>query len=342
MSTAANLKNVPPPTDPSRIIALSTAYWGSQVLLTANRLRVFDALANGPQSATALAEQLGLDGRMTALFMNACVGLGLCEKVDGRYLNARVSDVFLRAGSPASMQNSMSFMDDLYATWGDLEHALRSGQPAKAAVTYLGNDEEQTRHFVYSMHDRAMAIGQALPQVVDLTGRQRMLDVGGGPGTFSALLTRRYEGLRSDVLELDGVASVAEEILDDLGVGDRVAMIRGDYHTSDFGSGYDVVLMSGMFHRETAEACKRLIDQARDCLEPGGMLIVNDVFTDEGGTTPEFSALFGITMMLTAADGCVHADANVDAWMNAAGFVDTLRRPFPPPMPHRVVTGIRS
>lgn len=341
MSSAANLKDATPPIDPSRIIALSTAYWGSQVLLTANRLGVFDALAKGAQSATALAERLGLDGRMMSLFMNACVGLGLCEKVDGRYLNARVSDVFLTSRSPASMQNSMSFMDDLYATWGDLEQALRSGEPAKAAVTYLGNDEEQTRHFVYSMHDRAMAIGQALPHVVDLTGRRRMLDVGGGPGTFSALLTRRYEGLRSDVLELDGVANVAEEILDDLGVANRVAMVRGDYHTSDFGSGYDVVLMSGMFHRETEEACKRLIDKARDCLDPGGILIVNDVFTDEGGTAPEFSALFGITMMLTAVDGCVHADADVAAWMNAAGFVDTERQPFPPPMPHRVVTGMR-
>lgn len=342
MSTAPDIKTATPPTDPSKIIALSTAYWGSQALLTANRLGVFDVLASGPLSADALAEQLDLDKRMLSLFMNACVGLGLCEKIDEQYRNARVSDVFLTSGSPASMRNSMSFMDDLYATWGDLEKALRTGEPAKAAITYLGSDEEQTRHFVYSMHDRAMAIGQALPQVLDLTGRRRMLDVGGGPGTFSALLTQRYDGLRSDVLELDGVANIAEEILDELGVGNRVKMVRGDYHTSSFGSGYDVVLMSGMFHRETADACRRLIGKAQDCLEPGGILVVNDVFTDEDGAHPEFSALFGITMMLTAADGGVHADADVAAWMSAAGFVDTERRPFPPPMPHRVVTGIRS
>jgi len=237
------------------------------------------------------------------------------------------------------MQNSMSFMDDLYATWGDLEQSLRSGKPAKAAEVYLGSDVEQTRHFVYSMHDRAMAIGQPLPSVVDLTGRKRMLDVGGGPGTFSALLTKRFDGLKSEVLELDGVATVAEEILADTGASDRVTMIRGDYHTSEFGSGYDVVLMSGMFHRETAENCQRLIEKASDCLEPGGTLIVNDVFTDEGGTTPGFSALFGISMMLTAPDGCVHSDADVVTWMEQAGFTGTERKPFPPPMPHRVITG---
>ncbi len=328
--------------DPSRIIALSTAYWGSQTLITANRLGVFDLLAGGPLASVEVADRLQLEPRMTNLFLNACVGLGLCEKEGDQYSNSRASEVFLVSASPATMGNSMKFMDDIYATWGDLEKSLRSGQPAKTAITYLGEDKEQTRHFVYSMHDRAMAIGQALPAVVDLNGRVRMLDVGGGPGTFSALLTGRFEGLKSEVLELEGVAAVAEEILADTGAADRVTMIRGDYHTSDFGTGYDVVLMSGMFHRETADTCRRLIAKAYDCLEPGGMLIVNDVFTDEDGTTPEFSALFGITMMLTAAHGCVHADADVASWMSDAGFDNVERKPFPPPMPHRVVMGVRE
>ena len=331
-----------PMANPSRIIELSTAYWGSQTLITANRLGIFDVLAGGALTSAEVSERLQLNERMTALFLNACVGVGLCEKEGDRFSNSRASEVFLVSSSPAAMGNSISFMDDIYATWGDLEAALRSGKPAKPAITYLGDDQEQTRHFVYSMHDRAMAIGRALPDVVDLHGKRRMLDVGGGPGTFSALLTGRFEGLKSDVLELEGVATVAEEILADTGATDRVKMIRGDYHTSDFGSGYDVVLMSGMFHRETAASCRQLIAKAHDCLESGGILIVNDVFTDEDGTTPEFSALFGITMMLTAPHGCVHADAEVASWMSNAGFNDVERKPFPPPMPHRVVTGVRS
>ena len=118
-------------------------------------------------------------------------------------------------------------------------------------------------------------------------------------------------------------------------------MLRGDYHSSDFGTGYDVVLMSGMFHRETADNCRRLIGKAYDCLEQGGLLIVSDVFADADGTTPGFSALFGVTMMLTAPDGCVHADADVANWMEDADFGSIDRRPFPPPMPHRVVTGTK-
>lgn len=329
------------PANPAPIMALSTAYWGSRTLLTANRLGLFDALAEGPLSAAEVAARLGLDERMTGLFLNACVGLRLCDRTGERYANTAASACFLTSNGPASLRNSISFMDDLYATWGQLETALRSGAPVKDAAVYLGSDAAQTRHFVYSMHERATAIGRSLPDLVDLRGRRRMLDVGGGPGTFSALLTARYPGLRSDVLELAGVASVAEEILAETGAAQRVTLRRGDYHTTDFGSGYDVVLMCGMFHRESEEGCRRLIGKACECLVPGGLLVVSDVFTDAGGAVPEFAALFGITMMLTATDGGVHADADVAEWMRGAGFVDAGSRPFPPPMPHRVVTGVR-
>jgi predicted O-methyltransferase YrrM len=337
-----NNQGAPAAVDPTPIIELSTAYWGSQTLLTANRLGVFDVLVSGPLASDAVAARLNLDARMTEIFLNACVGLGLCEKTNNEFSNSKAASVFLVSNSPASMSNSMSFMDDIYSTWGDLESALRSGKPAKAAITYLGDDKEQTRHFVYSMHDRAMAIGQALPHLVDLNGRRRMLDVGGGPGTFSALLTGRFDGLKSEVLELDGVATVAEEILAETGAAGRVKMIRGDYHESDFGSGYDVVLMSGMFHRESAVDCGKLIKKAHACLQPGGMVIINDVFADKDRTTPAFCALFGITMMLTAPNGCVHADDDVAAWVTDAGFSEIARKNFPPPMPHRLVTGVRS
>jgi len=66
---------------------------------------------------------------------------------------------------------------------------------------------------------------------------------------------------------------------------------------------------------------------------------VSDVFTDAGGCSPPFAALFGLNMALTAHDGTVHADADVARWMQEAGFTGIVTRALPPPMPHRVVTG---
>ena len=327
--------------DPSSIVRLSTAYWDSQTLLTANRIGVFDFLADGPRTPEEVAAGLQLDPRSTGLFLRACVGLGLLVDEAGRFANAPAVAMFLVKRSPAFMGNAIRYSDQLYATWGRLEDALRSGQPALAAEAYLGDNPVRTRTFVQAMHERAIGVARALVGILDLHGRRSMLDVGGGPGTYSVLLTERFPGLTAEVLELPGVAAVARELVAAAGASDRVTLRDGDYHHSDFGSGKDVVLMSGMFHRESERACRGLIARAAACLESGGLLVVSDVFTDHGGSQPTFAAMFGLNMMLTAPDGGVHSDADVQGWMADSGFRDLRVVPLPPPMPHRVVIGVK-
>ena len=214
--------------------------------------------------------------------------------------------------------------------------SVRTGRPLDEDVP---EEPGYRRRFTWAMHYRTLETAPKIAAQVDLHGATTLLDLGGGPGTYSILLTGRYPGLRADVLELPGVAAVAREIVAAAGANERVALRDGDYHTADFGSGYDAVLMSGMFHRERPASCRRLIEKARAALVPGGLLAVSDVFTDAGGCSPPFAALFGLNMALTAPDGTVHADADVARWMEAAGFGAVGTRALPPPMPHRVVTG---
>lgn len=331
----------PAAADPSRLMELSTAYWGSQVFLTANRIGLFGHLADQEMTAEEVASGLGLDPRGVRLLLDACAGLGLLECEDGGYRNSAACRAFLVPGSPGFMGNAISFSDDLYATWGRLEDSLREGRPMLQAETYLGSDPETTRHFVYGMHDRALGIGRALVHLVDLGGRRRLLDVGGGPGTYAAMFAQRNPDLTARVLELPGVAAVAREILATLPGGDRVTMIDGSYLESEFPGDVDVVLMSGMFHRETPDTCRSLIRKAHASLGPDGLIIVSDVFTDAQRSHPVFAALFGLSMYLTAPDGGVHSDSDVAEWLRGAGFTDVNKIPFPPPMPHRVVTGVK-
>ncbi|HET7157772.1 MAG TPA: methyltransferase dimerization domain-containing protein, partial [Burkholderiales bacterium] len=107
--------------DPSSIVRLSTAYWDSQTLLTANRLRIFDILADGAKSANDVAATLQLDARACGLFLRACVALGLLTESDGLFDNASAAATFLVTRSPAYMGNAIGYSDQLYGTWGGLE-----------------------------------------------------------------------------------------------------------------------------------------------------------------------------------------------------------------------------
>lgn len=336
---AHDAKPARPGLDPGPLMRLSTAYWDAQTLLTANRIRLFDLLADAASPAEAVATALGTAPRPTRLLLKACVGLGLLEEAAGGFRNSPLSNAFLVSGAPGYMGNAIRYSDNLYGAWGALEKALREDAPPMAPQTYLGDDAQVTRDFVYGMHDRALGIGRALVGLVDLDSRRNMLDVGGGPGTYSALFAQRYPQLHSQVMDLPGVVAIAAEIIASLGVADRVTPLAGDYMETPFPDGKDVVMISGVFHRETEATCRRLIARAAASLEPGGLLLVSDVFTDADGAHPAFAALFGLNMMLSAPDGGVHADADVAGWMRDAGFAGVGVRPFPPPMPHRLVIG---
>ncbi len=325
--------------DPGPIMRLSTAYWGAQTLLTANRIGLFEALAEGPMTVEQVATALGRKARPTGLLLRACVALGLLEDGAEGFRNSPLSQAFLVPGRDSYLGNAIRYSDNMYEAWGRLDEALAEDAPPMAPESYLGGDPERTRHFVYGMHNRALGIGRALVHLVDLSGRRQMLDVGGGPGTYSALFIQRHPGLSSKVIDLPGVVELAKEILASLKVADAVTTIPGDYHSTDFPDENDVVLISGVFHRESAETCRDLIRRGRDSLQSGGLLVVSDVFTDRGGTGPAFATLFGLNMLLSATDGGVHSDADVADWMAEAGFGDIEARPFPAPLPHRVVVG---
>lgn len=329
--------------DPSSIVALATANWATMVLLSCNRLRIFEMLSEGPRTAEELARQCGTDPRPTAMLLNAAVAHRLATRDDdGRYDNSAVTNAFLVAGRPAYLGDALKYSQDLYSVWGQLSESVLSGAPPMSPETILGTDVERTRNFVLGMHNRALGIASSLVRELDLTGRRRLLDVGGGPATYSMLLVKSTPSLRATVLDLPPVVEIAQEIIAESGCADRIETVGGDYRVADFGEGHDVILMSGMLHREPPESCRELLAKAFAALEPGGLVVVSDVFFDsDSHDSPAFATLFALTMFLTSEHGGAHAVTEMSDWMAAAGFGELEVSPLPPPMPHTIIIGTK-
>ncbi len=331
-----------PGPNPGLIHQLALAYRSSSVFFTASDLDLFSHIAGGVRTAAGLAERCGVAPEPLRLVLETCADVGLLARDGDGFRNTPTAETFLVKGGRAYLGDSLKYARDLYPAWGALPDLVTSGRPPMPPATILGDDKARTRAFVMAMHQRAKGIGSVLPQNVSLAGRRRLIDIGGGPGTYAVELCRQTPGLTATVLDRPGVLLVARELVDAAGFADRVTLMPGDYLETSFGTGFDAALLSGMMHRETAANVNLLLRKTVDALVPGGQIMVSDVFFDDDRkNTPPFTTSFALNMMLTSDHGSAHAKTEMARWMEANGFRDISMSEMPRPNPHTLILGIK-
>ncbi|HXG25159.1 MAG TPA: methyltransferase [Chthonomonadales bacterium] len=329
--------------DPTPIFQLATGYWASAALLGANEIGLFGALADGAKTARQIAEALGSDLRATEMLLNACAGLDLVLKQGDAYALTPVADAFLVPGRPSYLGSALRWAQDQYTAWGELPTSVRNGRPAVDPGRHLGGDPQQTRRFVLAMHERAQGVARGVVPFFKLEGCRMLLDVGGGPGTYAVLLAQQYPALHTTVLDLPEVVAIAQELIAQVGLSERVTVRVGDATQADYGEAqYDAVLFSGVLHQMSVATIRRMFAGAHRALLVGGRVIVSDIMLDATKTQPSFAALFSLQMLLTTHEGGVFSAAECAGWLEAAGFEEVWTQHLPPPLPYTIITGSKS
>ncbi|MGD9872679.1 MAG: methyltransferase [Kiritimatiellia bacterium] len=328
--------------NPNRIVEMASAFYESCVLFAASDAGIFAWLGKtGPANAETIAVALKLDVRGARLLLDACVALELLRKDGDLYSNTPESGAFLVPGRPGDLSGAIRYNRDVYPAWGRLKELAATGKPVEKPEVHLGQDPERTRTFVMAMHGRALAIGQAVVPMLDLANAEKLLDVGSGPGTYSVLIAKANPGLRCTMLDLPDVVAIASELVREQGMQNRIDALPGDYRTTAFPGGNDVVNFFGVLHQESPDSIRSLFKKAFAALKTGGRVNVMDMMTDATRAAPRFSALFAVNMALTTENGWVFSDAELKQWLEEAGFKDCAVRPLPPPMPHWLMTACK-
>ena len=304
-----------------RLNRLAIGGWSAQALFAANELGVFELLKDGRSlTAAEAAGELGTDEDSTARLLGALVATDLLEQSDGRFSNGRAAEEFLVPGRPESLATWVALLGGWNQTFGKLAESVRSGDPAEAPEEKLGESPEYTRRFIIGMHDYAIGPGKELARHLDLGGRRRLIDPGGGPGTYSILLAEANPELECVVFDLPEVVAIADEVIADHGLQKRVSTVAGSYHTDDFPGGFDAALVSNTLHQEDWDSCVTILRKAHAALEPGGLAVVHAMFLNERGDGPLWPALHNLLMLLVYRGGRAYSVEQTFGMLEEAGF----------------------
>jgi predicted O-methyltransferase YrrM len=315
---------------PNPMMRAMAGWQPARVLMAANRLEVFNVIGEGLLSAREIARRCGARPRSTKLLLNACVALGFLRHESNRYGNTPEGLRLLVRGKPTYVGDGINHSDWLWRTWSRLAEAVRTNKPVIAPAG-PGEGPGIHRDFILAMHDRAMHTGEALAETLDLSGRKQLFDAGGGPGTYSCFLARRYPGVRCIVFDLPPAIAIAEETIASFGVGDQVITKAGDYFRDDFGGGNDVVLLSAVFHSMPPRRAKELLRKAYDSLVSGGLVVVHENLIASNKVSPTSAVLFSLNMLVNTGHGRSYSGREIMAWMRETGFANPTVKRLPAP-----------
>jgi len=321
---------------PGPLLEISGSYWKTCALHAGAMLDVFTPLDAGPNTSEALAQATQCDHRAMTMLLNALAAMGLLVKSGEYFSLSLLAQEYLVKHSPRYMGYIIRHHHRLMSSWALLPQAVCTGQPARGQR----RSDDDREDFLLGMFNLASGIAPGLAKKMDLTGRERLLDLGGGPGTYAIHFSLENPGLTATVFDLAGTKSFAEATISRFGVGDRVDFVAGDYHKDPLPGGFDVAWLSHILHAEGPESCRNILTKAVNALKPGGLLFIHEFILNDAMDGPEFPALFSLNMLLGTQSGQSYSESQLRDMLAAAGARDIRRLDFVGPNDSGIMLGI--
>jgi hypothetical protein len=310
----------------------------TQAVVVAARLGIADLVADGPRSAAELAEETGTDPDALARLLRALVALDVLARGDDGRLSATPRSRALEGG-PGSIGTLAAFVGAVtWRSWGALGHSVASGEPAfrheygEGLFEHLGRHPEAAGIFQAWMTEQSRLQADALLGVIDLTGVERVVDVGGGRGTLLAALLEANPAVRGALYDLPEVASTAEALAAP-GVAERAEAVGGDFFES-VPEGADRYVLKLVIHDWDDERALRILGSVRRAIPSDGLLLLVEHLLPEGDGY-DHAVWLDLNMLVMTDGGRERTEAEYRDLLARAGF--RLTRVLPTPGPISVI-----
>jgi SAM-dependent methyltransferase len=282
-----------------------------------------------PGTPDAVADELGLDRRAVRITVEALIDRGWATGGAGRVELSPAGVAAMRPDSTDQTIAEVLLSAREIAAYLQLPTTLATGAPSHDVSA---GDVPTRQRFLAAMRAvssrRAPATSSALAPPA---GGGRLLDVGGGPGTYA----RAFTQAGWDVTVMDLPESL------ELGGADLalwgVRQISGDVTAGIPMGPWDCVYLGNITHLFGPELAAQLVARAGAALVPGGRLAIQEVV--RGLAAP--AALFGVAMLVGTRAGDVYDQATYAGWMAAAGcpLVEVVATE---PERHHLLIGVRG
>jgi precorrin-6B methylase 2 len=244
-----------------------------QLLITAWKSGLFDYTVT-PKTSQEIAKELGYHKKMTQMFLDALIELGLLTTKGNTYANSQLASNYLTSSSSLYLTHTLQNMEKTAKLWSQLATILKDGP-----VTQDKNDRFGA-NWIASIAESAEAgsvsnVVKAVSMYLNINRWRRLLDIGGGHGLYSIAFAALNPELEAFVFDRPNITSITCKHIDAYEAA-HVNVISGDFYVDSIGECYDAIFSS--FNQSCGDP--KLIPKMVDALNPDGDLVLRR-FKDE-------------------------------------------------------------
>jgi demethylspheroidene O-methyltransferase len=279
-------------------------------------------LLEGPLSVDQLAVSCNVPQERMVILLRAATAINLIkQKRGGRYgLTQRGAAL---VGVPG-LSDMIRHHDILYRDLADPAAFFRGETETELASFWpyvFGGAMPADVAETYSdlMAQSLEMVAQDTLHMLDLSGIETLMDVGGGSGAWLEAVGRRYSDLNLVLFDLPEVAPSAQPRFEAAGFGGRARIETGSFKTDSIPQGADAISLVRVLYDHSDATVAQLLAKCHEALPKGGRLIITEPML--GNAKPEragdvYFALYTLAMQT----GKTRSVQEIAALCTAAGF----------------------
>ncbi len=305
--------------DLTGMMSLCQGAWETKVLYVALEAELFTKISRGANTVYKVSQESGIDVRLLKMLTNACKAVGLLSGKGEVLKNSPRAERFLVKGRESYIGDFMVLVgEEYYDVWRGLKEVVVTGRPVRDDRMVRLSKPRYAEAYIRAMQEISHGAAVNLAEGLKLSGKS-LLEVGGGSGIYSIMLTRKNPGLKATVFDSPFSCDFANNNIKDMGAK-SVATQPGDFEKGSLPEGHDIIMLTYVLQGLSPDRCEALLKGVYEALPKGGTVVVNEFLLEEGGTSPVFSSLFALNAFMLSNGGSLHTLDEISGWLSNVGF----------------------
>ena len=318
------------------------AHQRTEALKAAIELEVFTAIGEGNTTAAEIAKRCQTSEKGMRVLCDYLATMEMLTKQGNQYALTLDSSVFLDKRSPGYLGGAVEFLCSpmLLEGFNHMTEAVRKGGTAVSEEGTTGPENPIWVKFARGMAGMMSMPAQLMAKLVDPNADRKLkiLDIAAGHGLFGIAFAAQNKQAEITAVDWRAVLEVAKENAEKAGVADRYSTIEGSAFDVEFGTGYDLVLLTNFLHHWDPPTNEKLMRKVRAALADGGRAVTLEFVPNDDRVTPPEVAGFSMVMLVGTPSGDAYTFAELERMFANAGFSRSTIHALPPTFQQVVIS----